>query len=522
MQDKYAAQDDWETHRPTITRLYLDEHKTLREVKKHMETHHFFFATEKMYKTRIKKWSLDKNNKMAEVVHMVRLKAQRDKIGKRSVFSVRNRPVDWKDIERYLHRTPGCQAKISHTDDHLELGSAALGIVCRTPSPDPVQMLSVPPKLNNVREIHLHEEVLTHLRTYMDGAFSSGLWVLSETDKCYFARAGGIASLRLSNWFEKVECATGWEGGTSETVRLINTQMDELASLLKDQEPSLLYCLIQTHFNLSLRRPALGKLVSPFILNMCNIVLGPHHPMTRVLDRLGRLPMPDLSLTVERTAKFRLDYFQSLQTCDVKNWSTVFALYQYANALSPGPPSNAQEVERVTRLTMDELDPSTSLRFQIDCQVLFKLSSINILHENWAMAEEVLTCMGAFIARADPSNTPYYTTVVSLFLRNMGLLRFNTGRKREARQFLRENYNFCMAAFGPEGFRTVYAVAGLLYYDVAETEDEARVWRRYMEVVDLEAIAKRRSLGPMASLPPMRAEEVMELMKFGGGRGGGS
>ena len=49
----------------------------------------------KMYRTRIRKWGIDKNNKATEVAHMLRLKKQRDMLGKKSSFFIRDRPVDW-------------------------------------------------------------------------------------------------------------------------------------------------------------------------------------------------------------------------------------------------------------------------------------------------------------------------------------------------------------------------------------------------------------------------------------------
>lgn len=48
-----------------------------------------------MYRTRIRKWGIDKNNKAAEVAYMLKLKKQRDAQGKTSNFFIRGRPVDW-------------------------------------------------------------------------------------------------------------------------------------------------------------------------------------------------------------------------------------------------------------------------------------------------------------------------------------------------------------------------------------------------------------------------------------------
>lgn len=115
MQELYAGPADWEAQRETITRLYLHEKRSLQEVMELMALDHCFFATcgppvghgekcnrvmltrprVKMYRTRIRKWGIDKNNKAAEVAHMLRLKKQRDLLGKKSSFFIRNRPVDW-------------------------------------------------------------------------------------------------------------------------------------------------------------------------------------------------------------------------------------------------------------------------------------------------------------------------------------------------------------------------------------------------------------------------------------------
>lgn len=44
-QASYASPENWDMHRAEITTLYLDQDKTLREVKDHMEKTHGFFAT---------------------------------------------------------------------------------------------------------------------------------------------------------------------------------------------------------------------------------------------------------------------------------------------------------------------------------------------------------------------------------------------------------------------------------------------------------------------------------------------
>ncbi len=42
---RYASPADWDDYRETITRMYLYEEKTLKEVKAYMEETYQFFAT---------------------------------------------------------------------------------------------------------------------------------------------------------------------------------------------------------------------------------------------------------------------------------------------------------------------------------------------------------------------------------------------------------------------------------------------------------------------------------------------
>ncbi|EFQ32721.1 uncharacterized protein GLRG_07865 [Colletotrichum graminicola M1.001] len=62
----FATDDIWNCHRSIITRLYRDKNKSLKQVKQIMERDYNLFATERMFKTRIKSWGLDKKFKEAE------------------------------------------------------------------------------------------------------------------------------------------------------------------------------------------------------------------------------------------------------------------------------------------------------------------------------------------------------------------------------------------------------------------------------------------------------------------------
>ena len=94
----------WETYRPIIKRLYLDEEKTLKDVMAIMQREYDYKATIKMYKSRIKKWGLDKNCKANEMKAIARKKVERDAIGKTSSFRVRGRPIEVEQVLRHSKR----------------------------------------------------------------------------------------------------------------------------------------------------------------------------------------------------------------------------------------------------------------------------------------------------------------------------------------------------------------------------------------------------------------------------------
>lgn len=424
-----------------------------------------------MYKTRIKKWALDKNNKMDEVVYMVRVKNQREGIGKKTQFFIRNRPVDWKDIERYMNRTPGLQSKVD--DPTFELGRTIHGIVCRTPSPDPVEMMSIPPNLNATHYLTLQEEIMTLLRDYMTAALTNKIWVNSPSDNCYYGPNGVAASFRLSQWYEGLEVAGRWEADEADTVRLINIQLDQIRDIIRDEEPSLLSCFILFHYHLSHHRASLAQHVCPFVASMCEVVLGPHHPITRLWRRVLELPMDEFQLTLERSAQFRYNFFRSSLQGGERNWTSVFSLCQYAASLSP---HNPPELERLTRSMMREFDVSTELRFQIDSQLMVKLASMNIASGNYDTAAEMLERIRERIVYGEPLGLPYFTRLVSAYYRELAVLYLATGRRVEAAALLRKNYSYCVENFGPTAFRTMRIAISMLHYNIAQTPDELAEW----------------------------------------------
>lgn len=57
-----------------------------------------------MLKKRIRKWDLDRKLKEADMLHALKLAAERAKCGKETEFLIRGRLVGLADIQRYFGR----------------------------------------------------------------------------------------------------------------------------------------------------------------------------------------------------------------------------------------------------------------------------------------------------------------------------------------------------------------------------------------------------------------------------------
>ncbi|KAK3389997.1 hypothetical protein B0H63DRAFT_389421 [Podospora didyma] len=476
---QYASQEDWDKHRATITQLYLHEDRTLRDVMDYMAQTHHFKATVKMYRTRIKKWQLDKNNKMDEVVTMLRLKKERDAVGKGSRFFIRGRRVSWDDVERYLSRNPTVQAKISDDDggQTIEIGSAALGIVCRSPTPDFVRIFAVPRNLDGARDVRIHEEILSLFTTYMEGAYDQGIWGNSIMHNRAFGLNGARGNARLNNWASSLRTATDWLGREIDSVQIINCQMDELRQIITDQDCTLFPCLLRACFYLSSRRPRLGLQVTQFVAAMFGIVLGEHHPMTRAWQRIRTLPISEYLLVLENAARVRLDHLANYYPDGFRDENTIRALREYILVLRLRPEHNAEEIQRQIDIALFDIlsVPQDQLSGQ-HCRLLINVASSQIAAKKYAEAEATLDRVGQWVEQVRMHDR-IFERIAGDRLFNMALLRLINGRADEAHDLMLEAREHTIKTFGTTGMVYIDIMTGLVSLPVSRTPEELAGWK---------------------------------------------
>jgi hypothetical protein len=352
--------DIWEQHRTTIKRLYLDEDKTLPQIKQIMEHEFKFKATSKMYKRRFTLWKIDsKNLKRAEVKQIARRKVERDAVGKSSRFFKKGREVNMADVRQYLRKhgfstveqfnqaaspgeyngdivcsTPSRSQASPGVDNYMfdvqdlaqDAGtrnpqdgqtSAALSITGRDPispespsgpsnclafSPVPwsrwlLSLSPVPRILALPKALSLPERILSTLSSYLMGSFEMGAW---ETN-----RNGYLVSKKASNSMYNNQFSTEssivvkyFEEKKYVQFRQVMGEMCTKIELgIKFELPFLLPQLFYAIY--ILYQAGLDEPVSVLVNHAYNAaaeLLGAFHPVTKVCSMLRELDGGQLEL----------------------------------------------------------------------------------------------------------------------------------------------------------------------------------------------------------------------------------
>ncbi|OHE99787.1 hypothetical protein CORC01_04923 [Colletotrichum orchidophilum] len=278
----YAIEKDWYRMWATIAKLYREENKSLRQVKEVMETEHHFYATTKMYKSRLKTWKLDKKLKEAEVVEMLRRKQDREAAGKRSQFFLRDQKVNWDRVVQYLKHRPDLRDTASI--DVVRCLDSSPDIKCSTPSPI-LSKTEVPHRVEPHLDLRLLDDSLRALQSYLDVAFETGLVVI---DGCIlFGPNGEPARQRVLAWHDDMAGVKTLlnSNQTTAAFRLLNKQLDVLEHLIREQDPQLLLLTFHDIFDLESN---LSESLIVFVARIHQAVFGERHPLSLIWDRLAR------------------------------------------------------------------------------------------------------------------------------------------------------------------------------------------------------------------------------------------
>ncbi|EXJ53867.1 hypothetical protein A1O7_09203 [Cladophialophora yegresii CBS 114405] len=270
------AGSGWQPHRATITRLYRDEGRPLKEVMVIMAEERGFKATTKMYKSRIARWGLDKKNKRHEVKEILWRRASRWSLGKESEFILRGQIVDMADVERYAGR-----AGLALYPDHC------------SPTEPGVSPLSLgsPASLRNI------EHFLHSFNVFVRDSLHSGLWKLGK-DVMGFACIVGV-EFPISprdRFFLSIERGVRRYkvGDLSQAYRQWRSAGRELQFVVESRRPSQLLCLVELLAYLAECKGEVANQLLQYLGVLVNKHVN-HDARMAVLQSLSRLQAEDLA-----------------------------------------------------------------------------------------------------------------------------------------------------------------------------------------------------------------------------------
>ncbi|KAI0843044.1 hypothetical protein F5Y06DRAFT_79787 [Hypoxylon sp. FL0890] len=319
-----ARDDDWTNYRDTITSLYLDQNKSLKEVMRIMREEYYFYATEKMYKIRFNKWGLHKKLRAHQVAELLVQQGKRAAVGKSSVSFVHGRKIDSDRLNTYLRRVSPARRKelMEILSGRAELGAAQQRsieeIICRTPSPEP-ESEPLPRRLEAPDGLRLPEECMQIVRSYVSGAFDAALWQTTPEKELVFPHRG-------RTWLDPVSSARQLfvNGFTEQGFRMLRITFDDYRDVMVRQDPSLLVETCLALGALLQSGPGLAESLINYVCGMSRIVFGPKHPLFLLFVRLKTASPSDISRFMGLILQSFLQAVQ-LDSCLKPTWlATVY------------------------------------------------------------------------------------------------------------------------------------------------------------------------------------------------------
>ncbi|KUJ14540.1 uncharacterized protein LY89DRAFT_736571 [Mollisia scopiformis] len=405
------SNDDWERHRPLIRRLYVDEKKKLKEVATIMaqQGHN---ATTKMYKDRITKWKLDKKHKEADMLAILRKKAQRERIGKETRIRVRGQLLTMQQVHDYFKRKKNTRAPALYD------APTPSDVSCRTPSPAPTGSLKgrenqmttqiqanvnnnsvteifVPPNAMDVAtdidwahtenipiqvsaedeaimEWTLHimrsiasestippfpsapqallvsERIFLTIKTYVDGCFEKGIWI---TDVNGFLVSRSDEILKPGDLY--TYCSASLEllenGSVVEFRRMLSKAFATLDALTRFEHPRTLNSLLDVFF--TLRRAGRAEIVELFRKFVFELVIelhGKQHPWVPLFRLIGMVEEELLGETITQSWTSVIGLFERILGPD--HPFSIDVNFDYINRTLEGLQGMAEAEKRLRRL----------------------------------------------------------------------------------------------------------------------------------------------------------------------------
>ena len=243
-----------------------------------------------MYKTRIKQWHLDKNNKESEMGAIVRKRKQRADQGKESLIRVRDRIIHYEEDLRY------CKRKRISVENLVALrrdSATPETVECFTPIPSRVTtpgMLAIP------------ERILSTIRDYLTGSFESGIWVSGEDQQLTCRSINSQMSVQqivVLGHQCLLACELFQRQDFQEAGRTLTCAFASIKQIILEECRDTLSNLFASTISICRRgRCEIALALFRQIFALGELVIGQGHPLPRICGWLASLESTQLEETI--------------------------------------------------------------------------------------------------------------------------------------------------------------------------------------------------------------------------------
>ncbi|KAK9425987.1 putative Clr5 domain-containing protein [Seiridium unicorne] len=289
----WATPHDWATHRATVTSLYEGQNMTLKKIMQIMENEHKFYATERMYKSRLKQWGLRKNYRYEEVNEIIRQQSTRVSAAKPGSSSVvvgsrvrraearRGRPSR-RQLGPLVLATPKRSPRTA-VATLQQLTPPSSGVSCRVAAPPGRGEISFLFPLSPPPDVRYPEECSFHISRYCAGAFEQGTWMLDSPEWLNSNR-------NVVDWFNRIALARGALAGghTQQGFKLLQIAFNDYKDMIVAQDPRLLLYTSVALF-LLVGYPEVVAMFLRYVSNLSRIIHGPYHPLHQIMATLDQM-----------------------------------------------------------------------------------------------------------------------------------------------------------------------------------------------------------------------------------------
>ncbi|KAK8877457.1 Clr5 domain-containing protein [Apiospora arundinis] len=441
----WASAQEWESRRETITRLFWDENRPLREVVEIMSRDHGFNATPKMYKARTREWGLKKNLKVSETREIIR----QAKHGEITVpLEIRGRKIGSKMLKENLRVAKSSSVSDDGSDDWS---------VVRSVSPSPIATNIASPNMHRMAEAALRA-----ISDYSTLAFQSSTFTFSSDNMTPYNWGS-----QPSTWLQRLWVAAdnvAQDRDSAANFQNLNYCFDMCVSLLRQESPESLAVAHVAFFKLLGVGPDLAKVFSRFLLGLSTIKNGKSHPLTRFWLKYNEMGPEEARRAASTIMRAYFD--RAAAHLKQSNWTVMYLQCNHSRLLHKQGAFPLSEVEAIfettlTKMRNDMLHASSPAEMEslapdfraVQMQLVFFLSDNGRFFE----ADQLLQEIGLWW-QSDPQNAQKYAVLYSVWVMAKGKIFHGLQRYTEAQPYFLEYYGIVKTTAGPSHSTTTSAL----------------------------------------------------------------